>query len=168
MMMDAAYSLAQEAQGTAAAGDVAFAPMPSVPYGMSARPAAGQPAETIVSGNYYDIAKYYKDVPLALKFIQISTSAAAQLQQFKIMGWMPVTQAGVSEVVTPGTDGFILDDPRDSNKLAKLIELFYGGRSLVQSMGEAAARTAAQFTWEKNARQLGQLFSSVLKTKCQC
>jgi multiple sugar transport system substrate-binding protein len=109
MMMDAAYSLAQEAQGTPVASDVAFAPMPNVPYGMSARPAGGQPAETIVSGNYYDIAKYYNNVPLALKFIEVSTSSAAQLEQFKIMGWMPVTQAGVTEVESayPATVPFI-------------------------------------------------------------
>jgi multiple sugar transport system substrate-binding protein len=109
MMMDAAYSLIQEAQGTSVANDVAFAPMPNVPYGMSARPAGGQAAESIVSGNYYDVATYYKNLPLALKFIQISTSAAAQLEQFKVMGWMPVTQAGVSEVeqAYPGTVPFI-------------------------------------------------------------
>jgi multiple sugar transport system substrate-binding protein len=109
MMMDAAYSLSQEAQGTPVANDVAFAPMPNVPYGMSARPAGGQPAETIVSGNYYDVASYYKNLPLALKFIQVSTSAAAQLEQFKIMGWMPVTQAGVTEVeqAYPATVPFI-------------------------------------------------------------
>jgi multiple sugar transport system substrate-binding protein len=109
MMMDAAYSLAQEAQGTAVAGDVAFAPMPDVPYGMSSRPAGGQAAETIVSGNYYDIAKYDGNEALALKFIQVSTSAAAQLEQFKIMGWMPVTQAGIAAVekAYPATVPFI-------------------------------------------------------------
>lgn len=109
MMMDAAYSLAQEAAGTPVANDVAFAPMPSVPFGMSSRPSGGQPAETIVSGNYYDIAKYYQNVPLALKFIQVSTSPQAQLEQFKIMGWMPVTQAGVTEVekAYPATVPFI-------------------------------------------------------------
>jgi multiple sugar transport system substrate-binding protein len=107
--MDAAYSLAQEAAGTPVANDVAFAPMPSVPLGMSSRPSGGQPAETIVSGNYYDIAKYYQNVPLALKFIQVSTSPQAQLEQFKIMGWMPVTQAGVTEVekAYPATVPFI-------------------------------------------------------------
>ncbi|HWG00609.1 MAG TPA: extracellular solute-binding protein [Trebonia sp.] len=98
MMMDAAYSLAQEARGTPVASDVGFAPMPNVPYGMSARPAGGQPAESIVSGNYYDVAKYYGNLPLALKFIQVSTAPAAQLEQFKVMGWMPVTQAGVTAV----------------------------------------------------------------------
>jgi multiple sugar transport system substrate-binding protein len=109
MMMDAAYSLAQEAAGTPVANDVAFAPMPDVPYGMSTRPAGGQPAETIVSGNYYDIAKYTANIPLALKFIQVSTSPAAQLEQFKIMGWMPVTQAGIAAVekAYPATVPFI-------------------------------------------------------------
>jgi len=98
MMLDAAYSLSQEAAGTPVASDVEFAPMPNVPYGMSARPAGGQPAESIVSGNYYDVAKYYSDLPLALKFIQISTAPAAQVEQFRVMGWMPVTQAGVTAV----------------------------------------------------------------------
>jgi multiple sugar transport system substrate-binding protein len=109
MMMDAAYSLIQEAQGTPVASDVAFAPMPNVPYGMSSRPSGGQPAESIVSGNYYDVAKYYKNLPLALAFIQASTSPAAQLEQFKIMGWMPVTQAGIREVekAYPATIPFI-------------------------------------------------------------
>jgi multiple sugar transport system substrate-binding protein len=109
MMMDAAYSLAQETAGTPVANDVAFAPMPNVPYGMSSRPAGGQTAETIVSGNYYDIAKYTKNIPLAMKFIQISTSPAAELEQFKIMGWMPVTQAGIAQVekAYPATVPFV-------------------------------------------------------------
>jgi multiple sugar transport system substrate-binding protein len=109
MMMDAAYSLIQEAQGTTVAGDVAFAPMPNVPYGLSKRPAGGQAAESIVSGNYYDVAKYYKNLPLALAFIKASTSPAAQLEQFKIMGWMPVTLTGIKEVekAYPATVPFI-------------------------------------------------------------
>jgi multiple sugar transport system substrate-binding protein len=109
MMLEASYALAQEAVGTPVAGDVGFAATPSVPYGMSARPAGGQPAGSIVSGNYYDVAKYYGNLPLALKFIQVSTSVAAQLEQFKIMGWMPVTQAGITAVekADPATVPFI-------------------------------------------------------------
>jgi multiple sugar transport system substrate-binding protein len=109
MMMDAAYSLGQEAQGTAVDGKVGFAPMPAVPYGMDSRPPGGQPAETIVSGNYYDVAKYYKNLPLALAFIKVSTSTAAQVEQFKVMGWMPVTQAGIAAVekAYPATVPFI-------------------------------------------------------------
>lgn len=50
-----------------------------------------------------------RNLPLALKFIQVSTSPAAQLEQFKIMGWMPVTQPGVSAVeqAYPDTVPFI-------------------------------------------------------------
>jgi multiple sugar transport system substrate-binding protein len=109
MMMEAAYALSQQAQGTPVAGDVAFAPMPSVPSGMSSRPAGAPAAETIVSGNYWDVAKYYGNLPLALKFIQVTTTPAAQLEQFKIMGWMPVTQAGITEVekADSGTAAFI-------------------------------------------------------------
>lgn len=109
MMLEAAYAQKQQAVGTPVANDIAFAPMPSVPYGMSARPAGAPDAETIVSGNYYDIAKFCKNVPLAMKFIQVSTTPAAQLQQFKIMGWMPVTQAGIAEVekADPATVPFI-------------------------------------------------------------
>jgi multiple sugar transport system substrate-binding protein len=109
MMMDAAYSLTQEAAGTPVAGDVGFASMPTVPYGMTSLPSGGQPAESFVSGNYYDVAKYYGNLPLALKFIQVSTTPAAQLEQFKIMGWMPVTATGVSEVekAYPATVPFI-------------------------------------------------------------
>jgi multiple sugar transport system substrate-binding protein len=109
MMMEAAYALAQEAQGTPVASDVGFGPMPSVPAGASARPAGAPDAESIVSGNYYDVAKYYSNLPLALKFIQVSTSPAAQLEQFKIMGWMPVTQAGIAAVekAYPATVPFI-------------------------------------------------------------
>ena len=83
--------------------------MPNVPYGTSTRPSGGQTAETIVSGNYYDVAKYYKNLPLALTFIKASTSPAAQLEQFKVMGWMPVTQAGIKEVekAYPATVPFI-------------------------------------------------------------
>jgi multiple sugar transport system substrate-binding protein len=109
MMMDAAYSLIQEAAGTPVANDVAFASMPTIPYGMTSLPPGGQPAESFVSGNYYDVAKYYSNLPLALKFIQVSTTPAAQLEQFQVMGWMPVTQAGVTEVekAYPATVPFI-------------------------------------------------------------
>jgi multiple sugar transport system substrate-binding protein len=98
MIADSTYSLYQELAGTPVQQDVAFAPMPSVPDGLASRPSGGHPAESIVSGNYYAVAKYESNLPLALKFIQVSTSAAAQLEQFNVMGWMPVTRAGIAEV----------------------------------------------------------------------
>jgi multiple sugar transport system substrate-binding protein len=98
MLAEANDELEPELAGTPAAGHVAFAPMPSVPYGMTARPAGGQAAESIVSGNYYDVASYAKNIPLAMAFIKAATSPQTQLEQFKIFGWLPVTQAGIQEV----------------------------------------------------------------------
>jgi glycosyltransferase involved in cell wall biosynthesis len=75
------------------------------------------------------------------------------------------SQAGVSEVVTNGVDGFVLDDPQDSVSLADLIALLYSNERLRMRMGEAAAKTARQYTWDRNAEQLHQLFQDVLWRK---
>ena len=75
------------------------------------------------------------------------------------------SQAGVSEIITDGVDGFILGDPRDSARLAELVELLFSNEALRQKMGEAAAKTAAQYTWDKNAKQLDQVFREVLRRK---
>jgi multiple sugar transport system substrate-binding protein len=97
------YGTQVAAKGTALAGKVGFAPLPSVPYGMSARPAGGEPAQTIVSGNYWAIPKYVgSETPLAVDFAKITVSPAAQLKQFQLLGWMPVTTAGVREVENAG------------------------------------------------------------------
>ena len=75
------------------------------------------------------------------------------------------SQAGVSEIITHGTDGFILDDPRDSARLAELIDLLHRNDNLRKRMSEAAAQTARKYTWERNAQQLGHLFKQVLRRK---
>ena len=75
------------------------------------------------------------------------------------------SQMGVSEVVTDGVEGFILGDPRDSDKLSELIGLLHRDEALRQKMGEAAIKTAQQYTWDHNAEQLNQLFQEVLRRK---
>lgn len=75
------------------------------------------------------------------------------------------SRAGISEIITDGTDGFILDDPDDSSKLADLIALLYNDEGLRERIGAAASRTAQQFTWDHNAEQLSQLFQDVLRQK---
>jgi UDP-glucose:(heptosyl)LPS alpha-1,3-glucosyltransferase len=75
------------------------------------------------------------------------------------------SQAGVSEVITDGVDGFILDNPTDSNKLANLIALVYSNKDLRRRIGKAAAETARQYTWDRNAEQLCRVFQDVLRQK---
>jgi glycosyltransferase involved in cell wall biosynthesis len=63
-------------------------------------------------------------------------------------------QAGVSEIITAGLDGFILEDPQDSVELAKLLRRLYDEPELCRQVGERANETAKQFTWERNAAEI--------------
>jgi glycosyltransferase involved in cell wall biosynthesis len=62
-------------------------------------------------------------------------------------------------------DGFILEDPHDSGRLAELIDLLRGNEALREKMSEAAAKTAQRYTWDENAAKLNQLFQEVLHRK---
>src|SRR5260370_13278236 len=50
-------------------GKYAFAPLPTIPYGLQQLPSGGVPIETIVSGDNLTIASYSSVKDLALKFI---------------------------------------------------------------------------------------------------
>ena len=60
-------------------------------------------------------------------------------------------RAGISEIVTDGVDGLVLNDPKDANSLAKMISTLCSDRGLRFNLGKAAATTARQYTWERNA-----------------
>jgi UDP-glucose:(heptosyl)LPS alpha-1,3-glucosyltransferase len=75
------------------------------------------------------------------------------------------SQNGGCEIITDGVDGFVLTEPRDSCKLAGLIALLYRDRDRRQRVGEAAAKTAQQYTWDENARQLEEVFRDVIRRK---
>ena len=73
------------------------------------------------------------------------------------------SRAGVSELITDGVNGFVLDDPEDSARLADLIALLVSSESLRSKIADAAVQTARQYTWERNAEQLDQVFKQVLR-----
>ena len=75
------------------------------------------------------------------------------------------SRSGVAEIMSPGTDGFVLADPTDSGQLAGLIKCLYDDQDLRQRLGDNAARTAPQYTWEHNAAELRALFEQVLAGK---
>jgi multiple sugar transport system substrate-binding protein len=78
-------------------GKYAFAPMPTIPYGMQQRPANGQPAATIVSGYDLAVADYSNQKSLAFKFINMVTDEQHELQWTQEFGDMPANaQAGNS------------------------------------------------------------------------
>jgi glycosyltransferase involved in cell wall biosynthesis len=74
-------------------------------------------------------------------------------------------RAGASDVTTHGVDGLILNDPTDSAELAGLIRQLYADATLRNRLGERAAATVRQFTWDSNARDLAAVFKQVLLRK---
>jgi multiple sugar transport system substrate-binding protein len=83
---------------SAVKGKYAYAPLPSVPFGMSARPADAESAQTIVSGDNVAIASYSKNKDLALAYVKVITSADMQLEQFKYFGNLPTNSVALAQV----------------------------------------------------------------------
>jgi glycosyltransferase involved in cell wall biosynthesis len=73
--------------------------------------------------------------------------------------------AGVSEIITDGVDGLILADPKDARSLAGMIRRLHADKPFRNRLGEAAAQTARQYTWERNGQELAAIFEDVLRRK---
>lgn len=74
---------------------------------------------------------------------------------------------GTNEIITHESDGLILDNPEDAQGLAGMIRRLYEDESFRSHLGENASRTAAQYTWDRNVRELRAIFESVLQKKSQ-
>lgn len=97
MLPIATSGLIQSAKGTPVDGHIAFAQLPSVPAGMTSRPAGGTPAASIVSGQFWAIFKYAaKNTDLALALAKVSNSQAIVDEQYNLLGWAPTTKAGIA------------------------------------------------------------------------
>jgi glycosyltransferase involved in cell wall biosynthesis len=72
--------------------------------------------------------------------------------------------AGVSTLIKDGVDGFVLDDPRDAQTLAKLLRLLSEQPALRERIGSAAAETALAWTWDRHAEAVWELLKSVTAT----
>ncbi len=73
--------------------------------------------------------------------------------------------AGVSELVQNGLDAFVLRDPRDSRELANLLGQLLRDHEIRQRVGEAAAKSAAAWTWDRNAAAVWQLLRVAIQKK---
>ena len=76
---------------SAVAKEYAFAPDPTIPYGMTTLPPRGKPAQSFVAGQYVSVFKYSKNRDLALDLIKLWTSTPIQYQFWKLLGFLPVT-----------------------------------------------------------------------------
>lgn len=72
---------------------------------------------------------------------------------------------GASEIIDDGVDGLILQDARDAASLSQMIRRLYEDKNFREQLGNNAARTAGEYTWERNARELQEVFEQVLRQK---
>jgi glycosyltransferase involved in cell wall biosynthesis len=77
------------------------------------------------------------------------------------------SENGVAEIMTNGVDGLILEDPRDSVGLAAMIRRLYEDAEFRKRLGEKAAETVQQYTWERNGRELTAILEEVLRRKTE-
>lgn len=75
------------------AGQYAYAPNPTIPYGKNSMPRGGKPAQGFVSGQMLTIFKYSKNKDLALDVIKIILSPEIQYQQWKQRSQLPVSMS---------------------------------------------------------------------------
>jgi UDP-glucose:(heptosyl)LPS alpha-1,3-glucosyltransferase len=74
---------------------------------------------------------------------------------------------GVSEIITHGVNGLILENPRDAVGLSAMVRRLYEDESLRANLGEKAAETTRQFTWERNGQELAAIFEDIWGRKAR-
>lgn len=72
---------------------------------------------------------------------------------------------GGSEIMMHGQDGLILEHPSDSGQLAGFIRELYENPDLGHRLGQNAARSAALYTWERNAAEMRALFEQAMRRR---
>jgi glycosyltransferase involved in cell wall biosynthesis len=73
--------------------------------------------------------------------------------------------AGVSELISHGEDGFILENPRDAAALAQQVLRLYQDADLRRRIGENAARTAQNYSWERNTAATKEFLEEAIRLK---
>jgi multiple sugar transport system substrate-binding protein len=81
-------------------GKYAFAPLPTIPYGLQQLPTGGVPIETIVSGDNLTIASYSSVKDLALKFINMVTDKTHQLAYTATFGDLPTNADAANQLAS--------------------------------------------------------------------
>jgi len=73
--------------------------------------------------------------------------------------------AGVAERIRHGLDGFILRQFDDFKGLARMLQQLHTDELLRRTVGDAAARAAIQWTWDRNAADFWELLNDVAGKK---
>jgi UDP-glucose:(heptosyl)LPS alpha-1,3-glucosyltransferase len=75
--------------------------------------------------------------------------------------------AGVSDLIRDEAEGFVLRDPDDVQAFAQLLTRLHGDSALRQCVGEAAAKLAQEWTWDRNAAEVWELLQSAAARRAE-
>ncbi len=73
--------------------------------------------------------------------------------------------AGVADRIRDGLDGFILRQFDDFEGLARMVQQLHSDELLRRKVGDAAAKAAIQWTWDRNAADFWELLNDVAGKK---
>lgn len=109
---------------------------------------------------YYAAADAYVGVSIEDTFAQPPAEAMAC--------GLPVIVSsanGTCEIIHDDVDGLILKDATDTRSLSELIRQLCKDAALRERLGTNAARTAREYTWERNARELREILREKVRGK---
>lgn len=72
---------------------------------------------------------------------------------------------GTVEIITDEIDGLILKDATDARSLAAMLRRLSEKAEFRTWLGRNASETARQYSWERNGKDLAQIFEEVLRQK---
>jgi UDP-glucose:(heptosyl)LPS alpha-1,3-glucosyltransferase len=109
---------------------------------------------------YYAAADVYVGPSLEDTFAQPPAEAMA-------CGLPVITTAtnGTAEIMTDGVDGLILPDPNEIAGLAQRISWLYEHPGDRERMAAQAAKTAAEYTWDRNGVEMRSIFAEAINRR---
>ncbi|MCI4066249.1 extracellular solute-binding protein [Micromonospora sp. R77] len=112
---------------SAVAGKYGYALMPTIPPGATTLPTGGVGATSILSGDNLVIAKYSKNKDLALRLVNMLTSAESQEIYYKTFGELPTNAELATKLATDPTLAASVESASKAHGTP-----FHGGWSQVQ------------------------------------
>ena len=77
------------------------------------------------------------------------------------------SDAGVADLIHDGADGLILQQSDDAQGLSQMLQQLHNDEPLRRNIGAAAAKTAANWTWDRNANDIWELLKEASERESQ-
>ena len=125
----------------------------------------GDKFQTVWLSRVDDPAEYYRGADIML-FPTHYDSFANVTAEAMLCGLPLITtkDAGGSEMVTPGVNGFVVDDSSKTKEMAEALDILLDGKKL-ESFSQNAPNTAKNLTLDLCAQNFEALFQKILEEK---